>query len=148
MMFLFSRRKRIIKKAVDNTVKALSSRTPKIFEYFFYGAFDIAPQNLVVWYLFETDEELEIAKSSGFCAELQELTIKNLISLGYPEEAFDSSKTDVKDFNEDRIKTDNSLEEDVQRIFDALSNRKVMVSFTTREDIDRKTNGDYRLYFQ
>lgn len=76
------------------------------------------------------------------------MTIKNLISLGYPEETFDSSKTDVKDFNEDRIKTDNSLEEDVQRIFDALSNRKVMVSFITREDIDRKTNGDYRLYFQ
>ena len=34
-MFLFSRRKRIIKKAVDNTVKALGSRTPKIFEHFF-----------------------------------------------------------------------------------------------------------------
>ena len=95
-MFLFSRRKRIIKKAVDNTVKALGSRTPKIFEHFFYGAFDIAPQNLVVWYLFETDEELEIAKSSGFCAELKELTIKNLISLGYPKEAVDSTKIDVK----------------------------------------------------
>lgn len=48
IIFLFSRRKRIIKKAVDNTVKALGSRTPKIFEHFFYGAFDIAPQNLVV----------------------------------------------------------------------------------------------------
>lgn len=148
IMFLFSRRKRIIKKAVDNTVKALSSRTPKIFEHFFYGAFDIAPQNLVVWYLFETDEELEIAKSSGFCAELQELTIKNLISLGYPEEAVDSTQTDVKDFNEDRIKIESVSKDDAQRIFDILSNRKVMVSFTTREDIDRKANGDYRLYFQ
>ena len=148
IMFLFSRRKRIIKKAVDNTVKALGSRTPKIFEHFFYGAFDIAPQNLVVWYLFETDEELEIAKSSGFCAELKELTIKNLISLGYPKEAVDSTKIDVKEFNEDRIKIEGGSEEDAQRIFDALSNRKVMVSFTTREDIDRKTNGDYRLYFQ
>ena len=37
IMFLFSRRKRIIKKAVDNTVKALGSRTPKIFEHFFFG---------------------------------------------------------------------------------------------------------------
>ena len=148
IMFLFSRRKRIIKKAVDNSVKALCSRTPKIFEHFFYGAFDIAPQNLVVWYLFETDEEFEIAKSSGFCAELKELTINNLISLGYPKEAVDSTKTDVKDFNEDRIKIEDGSEEDAQRIFDALANRKVMVSFTTREEIDRKTNGDYRLYFQ
>ena len=147
-MLLFLRRKRIIKKAVKNTVKAFSSRTPMIFEHFFYGAFDIAPQNLVVWYLFETDKELEIAKSSGLCAELKELTIKNLISLGYPEEAVDSTKTDVKDLNEDRMKIEGGSEENVQRIFDALANRKVMVSFTTREDIDRKTNGDYRLYFQ
>ena len=147
-MFLFSRRKRIIKKAVDNTVKALGSRTPRIFEHFFYGAFDIAPQNLVVWYLFETDKELEIAKSSGFCAELKELTIKNLISSGYPKEAFVQTKTNVIEINSDKIKIRGGSEEDVQRIFDALSNRKVMVSFTTREDIDRKTNGDYRLYFQ
>ena len=147
-MLFFSSRKRIIKKAVENTFKAFSARTPKIFEHLFYGAFDIAPQNLVVWYLFETDEELEIAKSSGFCAELQELTIKNLISLGYPKEAVDLTKTDVKEFNEDRIKIEGGSEEDAQRIFDALSNRKVMVSFTTREDIDRKTNGDYHLYFQ
>lgn len=144
----FSKRKRIIKKAVEDTVKAFSSRTPKIFEHFFYGAFDIAPQNLVIWYLFETDEELEIAESSGFCAELKELTIKNLISSGYPEEAVASTGTDVKEFNEDRMKIEGGSEEDVQRIFDALSDRKVMVSFTTREDIDRKTDGDYHLYFQ
>ena len=52
------------------------------------------------------------------------------------------------DINEDRIKIEGGSEEDAQKIFDALSNRKVMVSFTTREDIDRKTNGDYHLYFQ
>ncbi len=147
-MLLFSRRKRIIKKAVENTVKAFNSRTLKIVEHFFYGTFDIAPQNLVIWYLFETDKELEIAKSSGFCTELKELTIKNLISLGYPKEAVDSTKTDVKEFNEDRIKIEGGSEEDAQRIFDALDNRKVKVFFTTREDIDRKANGDYRLYFQ
>ena len=76
------------------------------------------------------------------------MTIKNLISLGYPKEAVDSTKIDVKEFNEDRIKIEDGSEEDTQRIFDALANRKVMVSFTTQEDIDRKTNGDYRLYFQ
>ena len=147
-MLLFSGRKRIIKKAIENTVKAFNSKTPKIFEHFFYGAFDIAPQNLVVWYLFETDEEFEIAKVSGFCAELQEMTIKNLVSLGYPKEAVDLTRTDVKAFNEDIIRIEDNSEEDVSRIFDALANRKVMVSFTTKEDIDRKTNGDYRLYFQ
>ena len=46
------------------------------------------------------------------------------------------------------IKIENQLEKDMQRIFDVLSNRKAMISFTIREDIDIKTNGDYRLYFQ
>ncbi len=147
-MLVFLKRKRIIKKAVKKTVAAFISRTPKIVEHFFYGSFDIAPQNLVIWYLFKTDEELEIAKSSGFCDELKELTVKNLLSLGYPEEAVTSTGTDADEFGDDIIKTKDSTGEDVQRIFDALSDRKVMVSFATREDIDRKTDGDYHLYFQ
>ncbi len=147
-MLFFSNRKRMIKKAVANTVTAFAGRTPKIYEYFFYSAFDIAPQNLVVWYLFETDDELEKAKATGLCAEIKELTIRNLISSGYPKEAFDTTKTDTADFNDDRIKTENGSEEDVQRIFYSLSDRKAMVSFTTKEDIDRKANGDYHLYFQ
>ncbi|MBE6968377.1 MAG: hypothetical protein E7444_08075 [Ruminococcaceae bacterium] len=110
----FSKRNRIIKKAVKKTVLEFSDRTPKIFEHFFYGAFDIAPQYLVVWYLFQTDAELEIAKSSGYCDELAKATISNLIDLGYPREA---------------IGTHN-------------------ISFTTKEDIDNKANGDYHLYFQ
>lgn len=147
-MLFFSNRKRMIKKAIANTVTAFAGRTPKIYEHFFYGAFDIAPQNLVIWYLFKTDEELEIAKESGFCDELKELTIKNLLSLGYPEEAVTSNETDADEFGDDIIKTKDSTKEDVKRIFDALSDRKVMVSFTTKEDIDRKTDGDYHLYFK
>ena len=147
-MLFFSNRKRMIKKAIANTVTAFAGRTPKIYEHFFYGAFDIAPQNLVIWYLFKTDEELEIAKESGFCDELKELTIKNLLSLGYPEEAVTSNETDADEFGDDIIKTKDSTKEDVKRIFDALSDRKVMVSFTTREDIDIKTDGDYHLYFK
>lgn len=145
---LFSKRKRIIKKAVSKTAAEFSGRSPEIAEHFFYGTFDIAPQNLVVWYLFRTDEELETAKSSGFCNELKKSTVKNLVSLGYPEEAFDSAETDVKTFNDDRIKIKGGSESDAQRMFDALADRKATVSFTTLEDIDKKANGDYHLYFQ
>ena len=59
----FSKRNRIIKKAVKKVVAEFADRTPRIYENFFYGAFDIAPQNLVVWYLFQTDAELDSAKS-------------------------------------------------------------------------------------
>ncbi len=91
-----------------------ADRTPKIYQHFFYGAFDIAPQYLVVWYLFESDMELEAAKASGYCDDLEKETIRNLIDLGYPKEAFG----------------------------------RAGVSFTTKEDIDNKANGDYHVYFQ
>lgn len=48
MLFPFSGRRRIINKAVKKTVKEYSNRTPKIYEHFFYGAFDLAPQYLVI----------------------------------------------------------------------------------------------------
>ena len=86
----FSKRNLIIKKAVKKTVSDFADRTPKIYEHFFYGAFDIAPQYLVVWYLFQTDAELETAKSSGYCDDLEKATISNLIDLGYPQEAFEN----------------------------------------------------------
>ncbi len=144
-MFLFSKRNRIIKKAIEKTVKEVAEKTPKIYEHFFYGAFDIAPQNLVVWYLFETDIELQDAKETGYCDELEKMTIDNLISLGYPKEAFALTKVDVPT---DKITFQGGTEEDKERILFSLTNRKAMVSFTTKEDIDKKANGDYYLYFQ
>ena len=84
-MFLFSKRNRIIKKAIAKTVSAFFDRTPKIYQHFFYGAFYLAPENLVIWYLFETDDDLDMACKIGLCAELDATTIQNLISYGYPQ---------------------------------------------------------------
>ena len=124
---LFSKRNRMIEKAVQKTVSEFADRTPGIYEHFFYGAFDIAPQNLVVWYLFRTDVELETAISSGYCDDLEKGTIRNLIDLGYPQEAF--SITNMGSPN---------------RAF----YRKAAIAFTSKEDIDNKANGDYHVYFQ
>lgn len=144
-MFFMSKRNRIIKKAVERTVSEFSGRTPKLYEHFFYGAVDIGPQYLVVWYLFETDAELESAKASGYCEELEKATIRNLIALKYPREAFDLTPQGLP---VQKIRIQDGTEEDMELLMDRLANRKAMVSFTTKEDIDRKTNGDYRLYFQ
>ncbi len=114
---MFSKRERIIKKSVKAAAAAFKNRTPKIIIHLFYGAVDISPRNLVVWYVFEKDVDLEAAKASGLCAEIKKETINNLISNGYPQEAL---KTDEKE----------------------------TVFFTTQEDVDRKADGDYRLYFQ
>ena len=141
-MFL-SKRKRIIKKAVKKTVLGFADRTPKIYEHFFYGAVDIGSQNLVVWYLFETDAELESAKTSGFCTELEKATIRNLIDFGYPQEAFE-----LTNMGTPKITFCGGTEEEQQNILHSLTYRKAMISFTTKEDIDNKANGDYRVYFQ
>ena len=139
------KRKHIIKKAVKETVMAFNDRTPKIYTHFFYGAFDIDPRSLAVWYLFETDAELEAAKDCGFCSEIEEATVKNLISAGYPKEAFESAETKIP---ADDIIVDGGTDEDMHRVFDGLANKRVKVSFTTQEDVERKANGDYHLYFQ
>jgi len=142
-VFFSSKRRRIIKKAVEKTVFAFVDRSPKIHQHFFYGAFDIAPQYLVVWYLFETDAELETAKSSGYCDELEKATLHNLIALGYPKEAFE-----ITNMGTPNITFCGGTEEDQQNILHSLTYRKGMISFTTKEDIDNKANGNYRVYFQ
>ena len=101
------------------------------------------PRNLVVWYIFKTDADLETAKSSGFCAELEATTIDALIHFGYPKEAFELTKMDVPGFT-----FGNGTEEEHQKFLDLITYRKAMISFTSKEDIDRETDGDYRLYFQ
>ena len=142
-MFFFSKRRKIIEKAVEKTVAAFVDKSPKIYQHFFYGAFDIKPQNLVVWYLFETDAELESAKSSGYCDELEKATIQNLIALGYPQEAFE-----ITNMGTPNITFCNVTKADQQNILHSLTYRKAMISFTTKEDIDNKANGDYHVYFQ
>ena len=142
-MFLFSKRNRIIKKAVAKTIAAFADSTPKIYQHFFYGAFDIAPQNLVVWYLFESDAELEVAKASGYCDDLEKATIHNLIDYGYPEEAFE-----ITNMGTPNITFRGGTEEEQKNFLHLLTYRKAMISFTTKEDIDNTANGDYHLYFQ
>ena len=65
-MFEKFRLERKIKKAVNKTVKELKNSIPKISEHFFYGAVELSPNNLVIWYLFKTNDELKLAKENGF----------------------------------------------------------------------------------
>lgn len=95
--------------------------------------------------MFKTDAELNIAKESGFCDEFSKATIGNLISLGYPSDAFNVS---TQDNISDRISFEGGAEETHQLILNMFAHRKAVILFTTEEDIDRKSNGDYRLYFQ
>ena len=145
--FVFKKlhRNRIIEKAVEKTVQQFSNSTPCISKHFFYGAVDIGPENLVVWYLFEKDSELETAKNNGLCKEVEETTIHNLIEFGYPKEAFCEKEVELSP----KITFANSTDKiTMNKIIYSLTHRKAKIAFTTEEDIDNKANGDYHLYFQ
>ena len=104
----------IVEKSKNEVLKTIGNSVPSIFSHFFYGASAIHPRHLVVWYLFKTDKEYDIAKSNKLTDKLDKLTREELRINGYPEEG-------LKD---------------------------IMVSFTTDEDIQRKTGGDYWAYFK
>ena len=56
---------------------------------------------------------------------------------------FELTKMDVPGFT-----FGNGTEEEHQKFLDLITYRKAMISFTSKEDIDREADGDYRLYFQ
>ena len=144
-MFFHRSLKKTIQKALKKTVDEFSNCVPHFVDYFFYGAYDIGPENLVIWFLFETDNDLKNARDSGLCDRITSTVIANLIAEGYPKEAFTHI---TKNVTTDRIRVVNATQEQAQSIIDAIANRQAHVSFTTKEDIDKKANGDYHLYFQ
>ena len=139
-----SKLNKIIKKALKQTMTDFKESSPVIYQQFFYGDVDLAPQNLVVWYLFATDKELQIANENGLCDKLTEATIHNLIAEGYPVEAFSETYFPLSE----KITFQGGTTEKINDVIYSLTHRKAKVAFTTQEDIDRKTNGDYHLYFQ
>ena len=135
---------KIIQKALKQTVEEFNGSSPAIYMNFFYGAVEIAPHHLVVWYLFATDKELQEANENGLCSKLIEATVHNLIAAGYPAEAFSETYSPLND----KITFEGGTTEEINDMFYALTHPKARVAFTTHEDIERKAHGDYHLYFQ
>ena len=99
---------------------------------------------MVIWYLFNTNDELVLAKENGLCEQLTEKTTQNLLNEGYPKEAFETTEMQVAE----KITYANEMQEQIDNIMESLLNTKVKISFTTEQDIDEKANGDYHSYFQ
>ena len=135
---------KIIKKVLEQTIAEFKEASPTIYLHFFYGAVDLAPQNLVVWYLFATDKELQAANENGLCNRLTETTIHNLIAAGYPAEAFSEAYYPLNG----KITFQGGTKEEINDMIYSFTHRTAKVAFTTQEDIDRKAHGDYHLYFQ
>lgn len=144
-MFFHRSLTRIIEKGLKKSVDEISDCTPRYVDYFYYGAYDTNPRHLVIWFIFDTDNDLEEARNSGLCDRITSVVITDLISEGYPKEAFNALKNDV---NTEIIKFVDNTQEQAQNIMNSFSHSCGRVCFTSKEDIDNKANGDYHLYFQ
>jgi hypothetical protein len=103
-----------IGKSIDEVCAFFVDKEPPIFTSFYYGAVDINPAYLTIWYIFKLDKELRIAENIGFTSELIELTKKYLKKYKYPEKAMND----------------------------------IIISFTSDEDIQKTTGGNYWYYFK
>ena len=142
-MMLRTRLEKKIKKSIEETVSEYSTCLPKIVEHFFYGAIEIAPQYLVIWYLFDRNSDLAEAQASGLCERIRRATVQHLKDHGYPVQAFEVPKP--LSFRKITISGNQKKAEELKAV---LKNRKISVAFTSKEDIESKAHGDYRLYFQ
>jgi hypothetical protein len=80
---------KIINKSKKNVLNKVKSKKPVIFNNYHYGAIGVNPKNLVIWYIFKKDIELELANENGLKIEIEKLTIAELEANGYPESALD-----------------------------------------------------------
>ena len=142
MMFKARLEKKII-KSIEETVSEYSTSLPKIIEHFFYGAIEIAPQYLVIWYLFDRDSDLAEAQASGLCERIRCSTVQHLKDHGYPVEAFEVPMP--LSLGKITIRGNQRKAKELKAV---LKNCKATVAFTSKEDIQNKAHGDYRLYFQ
>lgn len=145
-MKIFKKQKltKAIKKAISETNSLIKDKNPKVVDSFFYGAYDIAPQYLVIWYIFKTNDDLTEANKSGLTKIIAENTTKVMIENGYPKQAFIDTEFPITK----KISFAGGTKEQQDSLLQKISQRKVCISFTTLQDIDEKAGGDHRMYFQ
>lgn len=133
-----------IKKAVKAVKKRHKQDKPKIFDSFHIGNYNKNPHQLVIFYVFKTDSNLQCAKDSGLLDIIEKETIDELIAGGYPEFAFETEKD--FDISGDTVISDN--EEHVKQFIDKMNDMQATVLFMSEEDVKNKSNGNLHEYLK
>lgn len=76
---------KIVKAAMEEVLRGVAAREPRIRKHLFYGASAIHPRHLVTWYIFQTDRDLDVARQNGLTSDLDPLTRAALTDCGYPK---------------------------------------------------------------
>ena len=133
----------IIELSIKNTLKQIEVIEPKVVHNIYFGAYEISPCNLVICYFFKTNEEWNNAKNNKFTVEISKLTISNMIQNGYPSSAFDVNIIPLK-----KHKFASATKEQEKEYIKSMTHRKVEICFASKEDVDKKANGNYYYYFK
>lgn len=135
----------IIQKSMKSVLVNFKNTRPSITFNTFYGAVEIDPYNLAIWYFFKTDEELKTAIQNGLTNKIKQLTIEEMIKNGYPisEIQIDYNPLDVSknNFNIDHEVEENSIDNRINSLNDTIS-------FSSEEDVMNETGGNYYQYFK
>lgn len=73
--------------AIQQTCQALGNLTPPIVDYISYGAIDLDPRHLAVWFAFADNAALAEAQACGHPAHIRSTLLRMLRKQGYPAEA-------------------------------------------------------------
>jgi len=141
-----------LKKKIKNTIGGNLENWKKdrhiVTGNTFYGSYAPYPKNLVIWYLFDRVSDMKDAEADGYNDHLIVSTIENLTKNGFPEMKFIKGATEINE-----VRFSNSLKNQIQSnqihvIFQSSRNLKVLIGFSSKEDVQIEAHGDYRVYFQ
>jgi hypothetical protein len=77
----------VVNSALKNVLKKDAGKQPAIFYHTSFGAVELDPNSLSIWYFFLKDKDLKDAQSSGRAEGLRKLTLAELQSASYPADA-------------------------------------------------------------
>ena len=75
---------RIVRKARKRAERHAGRFKPRVAWSMHYGAIEIDPKNLAVWYVFKTEANLSHAREYGLTSQLDSWTRHALAEFGYP----------------------------------------------------------------
>lgn len=140
--------KNIYDKIIKNSVKAVKKRhkqdKPKILDSFYIGDYNKNPRQLVIFYVFKTDSDLQYAKDIGLFDIIEKETMNELIAGGYPEFAFEAEEG--FDISGDTVITQD--EELVRQFIDKMNDTRATVLFMSEENVKDKADGSFHEFLQ
>lgn len=140
---------KIIKKSMKSVLKQVKRYSPQITFKTFYGAVDIAPYNLAIWYFFKSDNDLEQAKRIGLDDLVEKLTIYEMITNRYPSPVFENNNLISLDKSKIKLLSDNETEKaKIDIIFCKYKVIRDLICFSSEEDVKKKADGNYYYYFK